>query len=72
MTVWAESKFFLSNARNWETNSGRLSVFVWRSEGVFAAVKTAKERDLPLLCLGSLYLYGEFCDALEACFPAAH
>ena len=41
-------------------------------EGVFAAVNAAKERDLPLLCLGSLYLYGEFCDALEACFPTAH
>lgn len=36
------------------------------TEGVAAAVKEAKERGLPLVCLGSLYLYPEVVSALSA------
>ena len=36
-------------------------------DAVAAAVTRARQTNTPLISLGSLYLYGEFCDALEAC-----
>jgi len=36
------------------------------ADGVNAAFKAAKERNLPLIAMGSLYLYREFMEALEA------
>ena len=36
------------------------------AEGVSRAMKAAFEKDLPLLCIGSLYMYKEVRDAVEA------
>ena len=37
------------------------------SEGVAAAYQYAARKDIPLIALGSLYLYREFVSALPAC-----
>jgi len=34
-------------------------------EGVRAAIRSSKEQNLPLVCMGSLYLYAELTDAIE-------
>lgn len=52
-------------AKEYRERGVAATAFATVREAVSAALDAAEQTDRPILCLGSLYLYGEFCLALE-------